>query len=111
MFISQTAIGWVCLIAGLLLTFAFPLGQRRGHHIISEIVLMILFIVAAYNLIPVQWIPESETWKVIAVGAGVGLIAVIIRDVRRFFHYFHGKVYRMSQPYYWYGRAFRRRRR
>ena len=110
MFISQPVIGWGSLIAGLLLTFFFPLGQRRGHHLLSEIVLILLFIAAAYNLIPIQWIPRGEDWKVIAIGLGAGLIAVIIRDIRRFFRFFRGRVYRMSHPYYWYSRAFRRRR-
>jgi len=109
MYIDQRILGLLCLIGGLLLTFVYPLGQRRGSHILSEIIVVILFVIAAYNLIPVAWIPEDETWKVILVGVIVGLIAVFYRDVRRFVRFFHGKIYRMSHPYYWYGRMFRRR--
>ena len=43
--------------------------------------------------------------------AGAGLLAVLYRDVRRFVRYFRGKVYRVTHPYYWYGRYYRRRRR
>ena len=35
---------------------------------------------AAYNLIPVTWIPVSETWKVILTRLGLGLLAVLYRD-------------------------------
>jgi hypothetical protein len=111
MFISQGVIGWGALILGLALTFFFPLGQRRGNHLISELILILLFVTAAYNLIPVEWVPRGEDWKVIVIGLGAGLIAVIIRDIRRFFRFFHGRLYRMSHPYYWYSRAFGRRRR
>lgn len=109
MYIDQRALGVLCLIGGLLLTFVYPLGQRRGSHLISEIILIILFVIAAYNLIPSAWVPSDL--GVLAIGFVVGLIAVIYRDVRRFSRFFRGKVYRMSHPYYWYGRMFRRRRR
>jgi hypothetical protein len=48
---------------------------------------------------------------VILIGLGLGLLAVLYRDVRRFARYFRGKIYRMTHPYYWYGRYYRRRRR
>jgi hypothetical protein len=60
---------------------------------------------------PVTWIPVGETWKVVLIGLGLGLLAVLYRDVRRFVRYFRGKVYRVTHPYYWYGRYYRRRRR
>lgn len=111
MYIDQRILGVICLIGGLLLTFVYPLGQRRGNHLISELLLLALFVVAAFNLIPVAWIPEEETWKVILIGLGAGLLAVVYRDFRRFIRYFQGKFYRMSHPYYWYGRVYRNRRR
>jgi hypothetical protein len=64
---------------------------------------------SVYNLIPVMWIPLSETWKVILIG--LGLLAVLYLDVRRLVRYFRGKVYRVTHPYYWHGRYYRRRRR
>jgi hypothetical protein len=109
MYIDPRVFGVICLILALLLTFVYPLGQRRGSHAISEIILVILFMVAAYALIPSAWVPNDLV--VLAIGFGVGLVAVIYRDVRRFFRFFRGKIYRMSHPYYWYGRMFRRRRR
>ena len=101
----------MCLIGAGILTFAWPLRPRRSNHLLLSISIVILSVLAAYNLIPVTWIPLSETWKVILIGLGLGLLAVFYRDVRRFARYFRGKVYRMTHPYYWYGRYYRRRRR
>ena len=109
MYIDPRVFGLLCFIAGMLLTFVYPLGQRRGNHALSEIILLALFMAAAYALIPSAWVPDDL--GVLAIGLGVGLLAVIYRDVRRFFRFFRGKIYRMSHPYYWYGRMFRRRRR
>ena len=109
MYIDPRIFGLICLVAGLLLTFVYPLGQRRGNHALSEILLLILFVVAAYALIPSAWVPNDLV--VLLIGFGLGLVAVIYRDVRRFFRFFRGKFYRMSHPYYWYGRMARRRRR
>jgi hypothetical protein len=108
MYIDPRVFGLLCLSAGLLLTFVYPLRQRRGNHMLSEIILLGLFMVAAYALIPSAWVPNDLA--VLAIGFGVGWLAVIYRDVRRFFRFFRGKIYRMSHPYYWYGRMFRRRR-
>ncbi len=109
MYIDPRIFGLICLVAGLLLTFVYPLGQRRGNHALSEILLLILFVVAAYALIPSTWVPNDLV--VLLIGFGLGLVAVIYRDVRRFFRFFRGKIYRMSHPYYWYGRMARRSRR
>jgi len=110
MFISQPVIGLACLIGGLILTFAWPLGRHSSGHIILSVSIVILFVLAAYNLIPVTWIPVADTWQVILIGLGAGLLCVLYRDVRRFVRFFHNKVYRMTHPYYWYGRYNRRRR-
>ena len=109
--ISQPVFGVLCLIGAIALTFAWPLGRRSGGHILLSIIIIVLSILAAYNLIPVTWIPVADTWKVILIGLGLGLLAIIYRDVRRFLRFFHGRVYRMTHPYYWYGRYYRRRRR
>jgi hypothetical protein len=105
MFISQPLIGWSSFALALVFTLFFPLGRQSASHTISSIAIVVLFVIAAYNLITVEMIPE--TWQVLAIGLGAGLIAVIIRDIRRFFRFFHGKVYRVTHPYYWYSRAFR----
>ena len=107
MFISQPLIGWGCLFLGIVLALFFPLGRQSASHTISSIAIIVLFVIAAFNLITVEMIPETETWKVLAIGLGAGLMAVIIRDIRRFFRFFHGKVYRVTHPYYWYSRALR----
>ena len=109
--ISQSVFGIRCLIGALALTFAWPLGARRGNHLLLSILIIILAVLAVYNLIPVTWIPVTETWKVILIGLGLGLVAVLYRDVRRFLRFFHGRIYRVTHPYYWYGRYYRRRRR
>jgi ABC-type polysaccharide/polyol phosphate export permease len=109
MYIDQRVLGLLCLIGGIALTFFYPLGQRRGNHLLGEILLLILFTVAAYNLVPTAWVPNDLV--VLAIGFGVGLLAVVYRDFRRFLRYFQGKFYRMSHPYYWYSRMYRRRRR
>ena len=96
--IPQSVFGVLCLIGALALTFAWPLGSRRGNHILLSIIIVVLFIVAMYNLIPVTWIPATDTWLVILIGLGLGLLAVIYRDVRRFLRYFRNKVYRMTHP-------------
>jgi hypothetical protein len=109
--ISQSVFGVLCLVGALVLTFAWPLGRRSNGHIFLSLCIIVLFVLAAYNLIPVTWIPVGETWKVILIGLGLGLLAVIYRDVRRFVRFFRGRVYRVTHPYYWYGSYYRRRRR
>lgn len=110
MYINQQVFGLGCLIVALILTFAWPLGRRSNGHVFLSLSILVLFILAAYNLIPVTWIPAENTWLVILIGLAAGLLAVLYRDVRRFLRFFHGKVYRMTHPYYWYGRYYRRRR-
>ena len=109
--ISQPVFGLLCLVGASALTFAWPLGRRSGGHIFLSLFIVIFFVLAAYNLIPVTWIPRENTWQVILIGLVTGLLAVLYRDVRRFVRFFHGKVYRFTHPYYWYGRYDRRRRR
>ena len=108
MYISPYIIGWISLVAAVLLTFFFPLGREHARHFISQLFIFGLFIVAAFILIPSAWFGSGAAVKSIVIGVIVGLIAVLYRDVRRFFRFFRGKVYRVSHPYYWYERAFRR---
>ncbi len=107
MFISITVLGWICLAAAILLTFFYPLGQLHRSHVVSQAAMFICYVVAAFILIPYDWVPLDQGWKAFIIGAIVGLMAIIFRDIRRFFRFFHGKIYRMSHPYYWYSRAFR----
>ena len=60
----------MCLIGAGILTFAWLLGPRRGNHLLLSISIVILSVLSAYNLIPVTWIPVSETWKVILIRLG-----------------------------------------
>ena len=108
MYISPYVIGWISLVAAVLLTFFFPLGREHARHFISQLFIFVLFIVAAFILIPSAWLGSDAAVKSIVLGVIVGVIAVLYRDVRRFFRFFQGKVYRISHPYYWYQRAFRR---
>jgi len=107
--ISQPVLGWLCLAGALALTFFFPLGRKTSSHLISNLIIIALFVGAAYNLIPKNLV-ESDL-AVIALGATAGLIAVFARSVLRWLRYFQGAVQRRTSPYYWYTRAFRPRRR
>ncbi len=98
MYVSQQVFGLGCLIGALILTFAWPLGRRSNGHIFLSLFIVILFVLAAWNLIPVTWVPRENSGLVILIGLGAGLLAVIYRDMRRFLRYFHGKVYRMTHP-------------
>ena len=75
--ITQSVFGVLCFSGACALTFAWPLGHRRGSHILLSIGIVILVVQAAYNLISVTWIPVSETWKVLLIGLGLGLLAVL----------------------------------
>ncbi|HZY44142.1 MAG TPA: hypothetical protein VFF70_05255 [Anaerolineae bacterium] len=107
MFFSITFLGWICLAAAILLTFFYPLGQLHRSHVVSQAAMFICYVMAAFILIPYEWVPQDLGWKALIIGAIVGLLAIIFRDIRRFFRFFHGKIYRMTHPYYWYSRAFR----
>ena len=107
MFISPTLIGWVCLIAAILMTLFYPLGQLRRNQIISQSAIFILWVIAAFILIPYDWVPANEGWKALLIGALAGAIALLIRNGLRVYRFFTGKVYRVTRPYYWYNRALR----
>jgi len=102
--IHQSVFGVLCLIGA---------GAAQGAASADTFCVhaVVLSVPAAYNLISVTWIPVSETWKLILIGLGLGLLAMLYRDVRRSARYFRGKVCRVTQPYSWYGRYYRRRRR
>lgn len=104
MYVSWPILGLACISGGLILTFAWPLGRPRRGHIFLSLSILGLFVFAGYCLNP------ANTWTAILIGLGAGVLCVLYRDVRRFLRYFHGKVYRMTHPYYWYGRYYRRRR-
>jgi len=107
--ISQPLLGWLCLAGALALTLFFPPGRKTSSHLISNLMIMALFVGAAYNLIPRNAV-ESDL-AVIAFGAAAGLIAVFARSVLRWPRYFRGVVQRRTSPYYWYARALGPRRR
>ncbi len=104
--LSYSLVGVVCLLAGLGIALFWPLGQARRNHVLSEIALVVLFVAAGGFLYAAGWLPESISWPIaMAIGLGVGLVAVIIRDVRRFINHFRYETYRWTHPYYWYGRV------
>jgi hypothetical protein len=107
MFISVSIIGWVCLITAVLMTLFYPLGRLHRNQLISQAFIFVCWVIAAYILIPYQWVPQEEGWKAILIGIIVGAIAIIYRSIRRFLRFFTGKIYRVTHPYYWYSRALR----
>ena len=107
--ISQTLFGVLCLAGGLGLALFYPLGGKSGSHLISNLIIIALFVGAAFNLITKEMV-ESDA-VVIILGLAAGGLAVLLRSVRRWLRYFQGVVARRSSPYYWYQRAYSRRRR
>ena len=106
---SNTLVGLLCLAGAILLAFVYPLGRKDGQHLFFNLVIVALFVVAAFNLISKDVI-ESDA-AVLLLGLGAGAVAVLIRSFRRWVKYYQGVVTRRTSPYYWYGRAYRRRRR
>jgi hypothetical protein len=106
---SDSTIGLLCLAGGAALAFFWPLGRRNAGHLLFNLVIIALFVVAAFNLITKDVIQSDAV--VLIIGLGVGGLAVVIRSVRRWFKYFQGAVARRTNPYYWYQRAYTRRRR
>lgn len=107
--ISQTLLGFLCLVGGLALTFLYPLGRKNGSHLVGNLIIVALFVTAAFNLIPVTLIPSDVI--MILLGLLAGGLAVAYRSVRRWVRYFKGVVKRRTSPYYWYQRAYGSRRR
>ncbi len=104
--LSYSLVGVVCLLAAFGIALFWPLGQARRNHVLSEIVIVVLFVAAGGFIYAAGWLPESISWPMaMAIGLGVGLVAVIIRDVRRFINHFRYETYRWTHPYYWYGRV------
>ncbi len=106
---SSTTIGLLCLVGGIALAFVWPLGRKDAGHLVFNIVIIALFVGAAFNLITKDMV-ESDA-VVLVIGFGIGVLAVLIRSVRRWLRYFQGVVARRTSPYYWYQRAYSRRRR
>ena len=106
---SNTLVGLLCLAGGILMGIFYPRGPKRGQHLFFNLVIILLFVFAAFNLIPATLIADDAT--VLLVGLAVGTVVVIIRSFRRWVKYFQGAVSRRFGPYYWYGRYYRRRRR
>jgi hypothetical protein len=104
--LSYPLIGIVCLLAAVGITFFWPLGPSRRNHLLSEVVIVVLFVAAGGFLWAGGLVPESVSWfGAMAVGAVVGIVAVVLRDVRRFIQHFRYQTYKVTHPYYWYGRV------
>lgn len=102
MTIPEPVVGWGALLIALYLTCLAPPGRRGRNAIIGSVAVAALVFTAAWFLWP------ADNWLLPAVVAS--LIAIVIRDVRRWVRYFRNLSYRMRHPYYWYSRLSRRRR-
>ena len=104
--LSYPLAGILCLLAGLGITFFWPLGQARGKHVLGEIVLLVLFVSAGGFIYASVWLPENVSWfGAMGIGLVVGIAAVVYRDVRRFINHFRYQAYKWTHHYYWYGRV------
>ena len=104
--LTYPLVGIVCLLAGLGITFLWPLGPSRRNHVLGEIVIVALFVAAGGFLWAGGLIPESISWEASMIAGGIiGLVAVVFRDVRRFIRHFRYETYKWTHPYYWYGRV------
>jgi hypothetical protein len=106
---SNALVGWLCLAGGVALAFFWPLGRKDAGHLLFNLAILALFVAAAFNLITRDMVESDAT--VLVMGLVAGLLAVLVRSVRRWLKYFQGVVTRRTSPYYWYRRAFTRRRR
>jgi len=106
---SNALIGVLCLAGGVVFAFFWPLGRKDGSHFVFNLIIIALFVIAAFNLIPKNVVDSDG--GVLLVGLAAGGVAVLIRSVRRYFKYFQGVISRRTSPYYWYSRTFRPRRR
>lgn len=106
---SNTLIGLLCLAGGIALGFFWPLGRKDAEHLLFNLIIIALFVIAAFNLIPASLI--SSDIGVLVLGLVAGGVVVLIRSVRRYLKYFQGVFARRTSPYYWYRRAYERRRR
>ena len=104
--LSYPLIGIVCLLAAIGITFFWPLGPSRRNHVISEIVIVALFVSAGGFLWAGELMPDSISWEAsLIIGGIVGIAAIVFRDVRRFIQHFRYETYKWTHPYYWYGRV------
>jgi len=104
--LSYPLVGIVCLLAVIAITFFWPLGPSRRNHLVSEIVILVLFVAAGGFIYASGWLPESVSWLgAMGLGLTVGVVAVVFRDVRRFVNHFRYETYKYTHPYYWYGRV------
>ena len=104
--LSYPLVGIICLLAALGITFFWPVGPSRRNHLAGELVLIVLFVAAGGFLWAGGLVPESISWfAAMGIGLIVGIIAVVLRDVRRFIGHFRYETYKYTHPYYWYGRV------
>jgi len=82
--LSYPLIGIVCLLVASGITFLWPVGSSRRNHLVSEIVIVALYVSAGGFLWASGLIPESISWGTsMLVGLVVGLAAIVYRFVRR----------------------------
>ncbi len=103
MYISPVVIGLSALVVGILLTLFLPLGRARSNHLVSTLIIFALCVAAGFLLLGGLL---DAPWP-LAIGVGLGLLAVLYRGLRRWLRYFRGVVYRTTHPYYWFGRMWR----
>jgi hypothetical protein len=83
--LSYPLVGIICLLIALAIMFFWPIGSSRRNHLAGEIVIIVLFVAAGGFLYAGGWLPESVSWfAAMGIGLIVGIVAVVLRDVRRY---------------------------
>ncbi len=87
--LSYPLVGIICLLAALGITLFWPIGSSWRNHLVSEVVIIALFIAAGGFLYASGWLPESVSWfGAMGIGLVAGIVAVVFRDVRRLTQHF-----------------------
>ncbi len=105
MTIPPLLLGLGCVLLAVLLTFVFPIQRARLSNQAWDLVTLALLVGGAW------WLNLFDTLSNVGLGLIAGFIAILIRDFRLWLARFRGQAYRRSHRYYWYGRAWGRRRR
>jgi hypothetical protein len=98
--IEGVLVGTGALLLGLILTFAMPVGARRVNQTLIAVLIAVMFVVAGIAFAPLLGFPA---WLIAAVV--VAVVAILIRDVRRFVKHVYYDVTKYSRRDFWYRRV------